>query len=114
MPVAKMTSTIFKTLGKKPSTRRYPFVKRPAYTGARGKIVIDIPACIYCGICMRHCPANAIFVSLKEKVWTMDHFRCVNCKACVELCPKKCLYMETEQAIPSLKRTGQEPSRKQQ
>ena len=107
MPVAKMTSTIFKTLGKKPSTRRYPFFKRPAYIGARGKVVIDLPVCIYCGICMRRCPANAIFTSIKEKVWTMDHFRCVNCKACVELCPKKCLYMETDQAIPTLKRTGQ-------
>ena len=108
-----MTSTILKTLGKKPSTRRYPFFKRPAYAGARGKITIDLPACIYCGICMRHCPANAIFVSLKEKVWTMDHFRCVNCKACVELCPKKCLYMESDQALPSRKRTGQAASPKQ-
>lgn len=112
MPVAKMTSTILKTLGKKPSTRRYPYVKRPAYTGARGKIVIDTPKCIYCGICMRHCPSRAIFVSLKEKVWTIDHFRCVNCRACVELCPTKCLYIETEQAPPSLKRTGQELSPK--
>jgi formate hydrogenlyase subunit 6/NADH:ubiquinone oxidoreductase subunit I len=112
MPVAKMTSIIFKYSRKKPSTRRYPYVKRTAYTGARGKVVIDVPACIYCGICMRHCPANAIFVSLKEKIWTIDHFRCVNCKACIELCPKKCLYMETEQATPSLKRTGQEPSLK--
>ena len=112
MSIAKMTSTIFKTLGKKPSTRRYPFFKRPAYTGARGKIVIDVPACIYCGICMRHCPSKAIFVSLKEKIWTVDHFRCVNCKACVELCPTKCLYMETEQAAPTLKRTGQSPSPK--
>ena len=112
MSIAKMTSTIFKALGKKPSTRRYPYVKRTTFTDARGKIVIDLPACIYCGICMRRCPASAIFVSLKEKVWTMDHFRCVNCKACVELCPKKCLYMQTEQAVPSLKRTGQEPSLK--
>ncbi len=112
MPVAKMTSTILKTLGKKPSTRRYPSVKRTAFTGARGKIVIDLPGCIYCGICMRRCPADAIFTSIKEKVWSMDHFKCVNCKSCVELCPKKCLYMELEQATPSLKRTGQEPSRK--
>jgi len=112
MPVGKMTYSIFKTLGRKPSTRRYPFFKRPAYIGARGKIVIDLAACIYCGICMRRCPANAIHTSIKEKVWSMDHFKCVNCRACVELCPKKCLYMETEQALPSLKRTGQEPSLK--
>ena len=112
MPIARMTSAIFKTLRKKPSTLRYPFFKRASFIDQRGKIVIDLPKCIYCGICMRRCPANAIVTALKEKVWTMDHFRCVNCKACVELCPKKCLYMETEQALPSIKRTGQGPSHK--
>lgn len=112
MPIGKMTSTILKTLGKKPSTRRYPYVKRPAYKDARGKIVIDLPVCIYCGICMRRCPPKAIFVSLKDKVFTVDHSHCINCKACVELCPKKCLYMETEQALPSRKKTGPEISPK--
>jgi ech hydrogenase subunit F len=112
MPIGKMTSTIFKSLGAKPSTRRYPFVKRPAYKDARGKIVIELPVCIYCGICMRRCPPKAIFVSLKEKIFSIDHFRCINCKACVELCPKKCLYMETEQALPSSNRPGQGPSNK--
>ncbi len=113
MPVGKMTSSIFKTLGKKPSTRRYPFFKRPAYTGARGKVTIDLPKCIFCGICMRHCPPNAILTSIKEKVWSIDQFRCINCQSCVDLCPKKCLYMETEQALPSIKKTGQGPSHKQ-
>ncbi|MBF0511008.1 MAG: 4Fe-4S dicluster domain-containing protein [Candidatus Omnitrophica bacterium] len=112
MPIAKMTSSVLKILGKKPSTRAYPFYKRPAFKDARGKIVIDIPLCIYCGICMRRCPANAIFTNIKEKVWTIDHFRCVNCKLCVDVCPKKCLSMESDQALPSTTRLGPEPSLK--
>ena len=109
MPVAKMTSTIFKYLGKKPSTRRYPFFKRPAYTNQRGKIVIEFQYVFIAAFACDAALPNAIFISIKEKVFTMDHFRCVNCKACVELCPKKCLYMQTEQALPSVKGTGPRP-----
>ena len=47
--------------------------------------------CIYCGLCMRNCPENALSVDRKEKCWTLDAGKCVQCGLCIEKCPKKCL-----------------------
>jgi ech hydrogenase subunit F len=79
-----------------PATRRYPYVVRPAFAESRGRIVIDYPACIHCGACAKHCPANAIAVSREPKSWRIDRFACVTCGACVRVCPKKCLGMQNE------------------
>ncbi len=78
----------------KPYTRNYPFEVRPSFEGERGKLVIEEDKCIYCGICERKCPANAIKVTKKpDQSWQFERFRCILCAACVEACPKKCLHM---------------------
>ncbi len=47
--------------------------------------------CVYCGLCARNCPQNAITVDRATKTWTVDHEKCVQCGKCIEKCPKKVL-----------------------
>ncbi len=88
-----MARIALRNLFSRPATRRYPFVVREPYAASRGRITIDFPACILCGACDRHCPANAIKVDRGEGLWRIDRFACVNCGECVVACPKKCLFM---------------------
>lgn len=83
---------IFRNLFSRPVTRNYPYERRPDFPGVRGRLMIDGEKCIFCGMCMRKCPSNAITVTRKpEASWQFDRFRCIVCGACVEGCPKKCL-----------------------
>ena len=56
----------------------------------KGKLVCG-EACVFCGLCMKNCPAGAISVVRAEKSWTVDVQKCAQCGVCVEKCPKKCL-----------------------
>lgn len=77
-----------------PATRNYPTVSRPDFPGTRGRLMIDEDKCIFCGICQRKCPSNAITVTRKpDQSWQFDQFKCILCAACVDACPKKCLRM---------------------
>jgi ech hydrogenase subunit F len=96
VPLLPMTRIVLKNLFSGPSTRRFPYVVRPAFAEARGRIAIDYPECIHCGACMRRCPAQAIVVGKDPKSWRIDNFACVTCGLCVRVCPKKCLRMENE------------------
>ena len=100
-----MIGNIFKNLGKGPATRRYPFEKREAFTASRGKVQgIDPEKCIFCGICAKKCPADAITVDRNSKSWEINPFKCVICGVCAEVCPKKCLYMdETHSSVSAAK-----------
>lgn len=97
-----MIGNVFKNLGSKPATRMYPAEKRETFKGSRGQISgIDMDACIFCGICSRKCPADAIVVNKAEKSWEINRFKCVICGACSEACPKKCIAMGEEYTTPS-------------
>jgi len=97
----QMTRVVLKNLFSGPATRRFPYVVRPAFEGARGRIAIDYPQCIHCGACARRCPAGAIAVGKEPKSWRIDNFSCVTCGLCVRVCPKKCLRMESERPAPA-------------
>ena len=56
-----------------------------------GDLTCDKDTCVYCGLCAKVCPADALKVDRKEKVWEVDKETCVKCGACVDKCPKKCL-----------------------
>ncbi len=43
--------------------------------------------CVGCGICVKGCPADAIFV--KDGIAIIDQDKCINCKLCIESCPQK-------------------------
>lgn len=92
-----MIGNILKNLTSKPATRKYPFEKREPYQGSRGRVRgIEIEDCIFCGICSKKCPSNAIDVSKAGKSWEIDPYKCVVCGICSEVCPKKCIFMGEE------------------
>ncbi len=94
MKLFAMFNDIVRNLFRKPATRNYPYERRPDFPGTRGRLMIDPTNCIYCGICAKKCPSNAIVVTRKpDQSWQFDRFRCIVCAACVEACPKKCLRM---------------------
>ena len=104
MSVLGMTRTTMRNLFSRPSTRRYPTkVKEPHRAPkSRGRIQIDIEACIFCSACAKRCPTDAIIVSKADKVWEIDRLRCCTCNACVEVCPKKCLDMDVRYTLPTV------------
>ena len=65
---------------------------------ADGGLKCNLDDCIYCGLCAKNCPCDALTVDRKEKVWKVDTDACVECGACIEKCPKKCLSLGGEAA----------------
>ncbi len=54
-------------------------------------LVCDKDSCVFCGLCARNCPADAITVDRAAKSWEVDKEQCLKCGMCIEKCPKKCL-----------------------
>lgn len=97
MGVMKLGKVTLTGLFKRPSTRRYPKEKREPYPRTRGQIdLIDIHDCIFCGMCQRQCPADAIVVDKKASKWTYMPYKCIACDSCVRGCPKHDIKMLSE------------------
>jgi len=96
-----MLQNVLNNLFSKPATRLYPKEKRPFFKGTRGSLEIEIDKCIFCGICQRKCPANAITVDRNAKMWQLNQYKCVLCNVCVESCPKKCLISKEQFNLPT-------------
>ncbi len=108
MSIGKMSKTVLKSIFGKSACLMYPIVSRQFVEGTRGQISIDSAQCIYCGICQKKCPTDAIVVEKKkslkdsagvvqesgQNLWQIDRLRCITCNYCVEACPKKCLHMD--------------------
>ena len=43
--------------------------------------------CIYCGLCQKACPGNAILVDRGSESLTFDKEKCLSCGRCVKVCP---------------------------
>ena len=86
-----MLGLVLKNLFFQLATRLYPYVKTEPYERFRGKLEFNLENCIYCGICQRKCPADAISVIRESKTWELNPLRCIICGECVSPCPKKCL-----------------------
>lgn len=82
LPLADTPYTVY---GKKPYTDLHP---------QAGDIIFDASTCIYCGMCMRNCPAEAISVQRASKSWEMNPDACLHCGMCISRCPKKSLSFE--------------------
>lgn len=88
----------------KPPTRLYPKEIRSAFERSRGQIQFNNENCIYCGICSRKCPADAITVDRTTKTWELNAFRCIICGECVSACPKKSITLSNERRTPDVEK----------
>jgi len=68
--------------------------KTAGSTAGGGAPGCNAETCIYCGICAKQCPCNAITVDRKEKTWKVDAEICIGCGVCVEKCPKGSLVIK--------------------
>ena len=114
MAYMKIAGMVMRSLGKKPATLMYPVVPKEWKERTRGRIEIEIEDCIFCGICSRKCPTDAIAVNRDEKSWTIERMGCIQCSCCVEVCPKNCLVNEAGYTIPDMEKitdsfTAEEP-----
>ena len=57
--------------------------------------------CVFCGLCVKACPADAIKVDRKAKSWEVDTNACIKCGACIDKCPKKSLSFGGAAAAPA-------------
>ena len=92
----KLGKMTLRSLFHKPVTIMYPAETRSAPAGLKGHVDIDIKDCIFCGICQKRCPSQAISVSKADETWSIDYFKCVQCETCVTECPKHTLHMLPE------------------
>ena len=65
-------------------------------------------SCVFCGLCAKACPADAIKVDRKAKTWEVDTDACVKCGVCISKCPKKSLSFGGNNAAAAA-----EPAKKQ-
>ena len=73
-----------------------PVQEKPAAGGAApagdgNGLECNLDECVFCGLCAKTCPVDALTVNRDEKKWEVDKDACVQCGACVDKCPKKCL-----------------------
>jgi len=101
MPAFKLGKMVMRSLFKKPATLMYPVIPREWQERTRGHIENQINECIFCGICQRKCPTNAIVVDKNKRSWEIARMQCIQCSCCVEVCPKKCLTNENTYTTPS-------------
>jgi ech hydrogenase subunit F len=104
MGLFAMTIRALANVVGKPATLMYPVKPAKQFERSRGMLVITIEDCIYCGLCSRHCPADAIVVSKDDRTWQVDRMRCIICAQCVDVCPKSCLAL-----VPEYKKSVAKP-----
>ncbi|MBQ6845882.1 MAG: 4Fe-4S binding protein [Oscillospiraceae bacterium] len=66
----------------------------PAETPANNGKLTCSDSCVYCTLCAKKCPVEAITVDRDAKTWAVDEEKCIKCGVCVEKCPKKSLSFE--------------------
>ena len=60
-----------------------------AAVSSDGKPVNNLDLCVFCTLCAKKCPQEAITVDRPNKTWTLDREKCISCGLCAENCPKK-------------------------
>ena len=58
-----------------------------------GKPVNDPSRCVYCTLCAKKCPVQALTVDRAAKTWVLDEDKCIACGTCAQACPKNCIIM---------------------
>lgn len=55
-------------------------IKKAAGGAADGDLTCNKEACVFCGLCVKACPADAIKVDRKAKTWEVDKDACAKCE----------------------------------
>ena len=102
MRMATMLSDVIRSAWRKPVTRKYPFVVRPAPARLRGKLVWNPEKCTGCALCSKDCPSDAITLVVNDKqtktfVMRYNVDRCTFCAQCVVNCRFKCIELMHDQ-----------------
>lgn len=102
MRMAMMLSDVVRSVWRKPVTRKYPFVVRPAPARLRGKLIWNPARCTGCALCAKDCPSDAISLVVNDKqsktfVMRYDVDRCTFCAQCVQNCRFKCIDLANDQ-----------------
>ena len=58
-----------------------------------GKPVQDPAKCVYCTLCARNCPMEALTVDRKAKTWELNEEACIGCGTCATACPKDAIIL---------------------
>ena len=82
-------------IAKKSETFTKPKEEEKPEEASGGKPVLDAEKCVYCTLCAKKCPQEAIRVDRKEKTWALDEEKCVQCGICASACPKHALSMQS-------------------
>jgi ech hydrogenase subunit F len=98
----RMKQMILAWTFRRPVTTRYPFEPRKVIPGSRGNLEIQVASCVFCGLCAKRCPTDALQVDRPNKNWNIDRLRCIACGGCVEVCPKKSLRLTGDHGIPTV------------
>ncbi len=101
MAAFKMGKVVLRSLFKKPATLMYPVVPREFTPVTKGHIEIDIDNCIFCNLCAKKCPTNAIKVDRNARTWSIERMDCIQCGCCTWSCKKECLTMRPEYTAPN-------------
>jgi ech hydrogenase subunit F len=100
MPFLSMSKLVTRSAVRRPATRLYPAQRREPFPGTRGHIAFAINSCIFCNLCAKKCPTEAIVCSKADKTWQIDHTKCILCGNCVDACRKSCLSQLNTPAPP--------------
>ncbi|MDR0983816.1 MAG: 4Fe-4S binding protein [Ruminococcus sp.] len=90
MSLMSMTKTNLKSLFRGP----YTVKEFKSFENTRHNPTADLDVCVYCGICAKRCPTDAISVSRSDQTWKLSELKCIRCGYCTESCPKKCMSMK--------------------
>lgn len=89
-------------LFSRPSTEKYPFVKKEAPAGYRGRIVFHADRCINCGMCIKVCSPGAIVRTVEKQEegdWVTMSFHldsCTFCSMCADFCTKNSIELSPD------------------
>ena len=101
MAAFKIGKVLMRSLFGTPATLMYPVKPAKVTEATRGHMTINIDNCIFCGICGKKCPTNAITVDREAGTWSIARMQCIQCNACAVACKKDALHMDPVYTAPN-------------
>lgn len=92
---------------QKPSTLKYPEVKRNVPEHYRGRLKFYPDRCIACGMCMRVCAPSSITKTVEKTpegdkiTMRFDMLSCTFCGMCADFCMKKSIELTSDYSMVS-------------